>query len=117
MALHINTRVYVPHLDKWGIILQRYEGQCQVKFTECNEVNTYETIHNARLIPYFPTSTWVKYSGLRACVLSATYDAAEHQFRYRIHVGADEFPCYPTDYLPTDQEYNVIGYDLDYAGS
>ena len=123
MSLRINTQVYVPHLDKWGTISSHDEGRCVVKFTEItdtspydhvyNEVNTYETIHNTRLVPYIHPNSWVRYSGLRGRVLSANYDAAERQFRYRIHVSADEFPVYPMDYLPSDQEYTVMGYDLD----
>ena len=123
MALRVNAKVYVPHLDKWGCISACYETRCQVKFTEItdtslydlmyNEVNTYETFHNSRIVAYYPTNSWVKYGEYSARVLSATYDTDERQFRYKIHVSADEFPCHPMDYLPSDQEYTVMGYDLN----
>ena len=123
MSLRINTQVYIPHLDKWGTISYCYDGRCQVKFTEFtdtspydtmyNEVNTYKTINNSRLVPYIPTNSYVHYSGLRGCILSSRYDADQRQFMYKIHVSAGEFPCYPTDYMPSDQEYTVAGDDLD----
>ena len=123
MSLRINTQVYVPHLDKWGAISACYDGRCQVKFTEItdtspydrmyNEVSTYETIHNSRIVPYYPPNSWIRYAGYSGRVLSSKYDADERQFRYKIHVSADEFPCHPMDYLPTDKEYTVMGYDLD----
>ena len=110
-------------MDKWGTISTVYDGRCQVKFTEItdtslydlmyNEVDTYETFHNSLIIPYHSPNSWVKYSGLSGRVLSAAYDAAERQFRYTVHVSADEFPCHPMDYLPSDQEFTVMGYDLD----
>ena len=45
-------------------------------------------------------------------VTACTYDADEGQYDVTIRVSADQFPAYPTDYLPTDQEATFPGHML-----
>jgi hypothetical protein len=125
MSLQVNTQVYIPHSDKWGIITNCYGSEYQVKFTKISdtciydmmytEAHTYETFNKTRLVPFHPPNSWVRCSGLRARVLSSRYDADTQQFIYRIHVSADEFPMHHSDYLPSDKEFTVRGEYLEYT--